>query len=494
VLCKKNGILKAKCVVITSGTYMNPLTFSGTNFKKQGPLVESINNENKVNIENCEGSFFLSENLQKHGLKMIRLKTGTPPRIFKKSIDFSVLEEQLGTKKQLSFVHYKPKYIPFKKQEKCFLTYTNENTHKIIRENLNKSPMYSGLIKSTGPLYCPSIEDKVTRFSEKIRHQLFIEPESLSLDTYYLQGFSTALPYDIQEKMVKSIKGLENSQIQRYAYAIEYDAIIPTQLYPTLETKLISNLYFAGQVNGTSGYEEAAGQGILAGINAGLKAKGKKELVLKRNESYIGVMIDDITTKGVTDPYRLLTSRAEFRLFLRNDNAQERLIKYGYEIGLVKKEVYKKYQQDQKIIQTTIEFLKQNSLNKKLIKKYGLSCHSLFQLLKNPKVKLKEILSKKKIEKIPKTLIEKIEILVKYEGYIKSQQKNIERIEKFQNISLQQITDYKPIKNLSLEAISKLNKIKPLSLEQAQRIPGITSCDIINIKFFLDKQKKENKK
>jgi tRNA uridine 5-carboxymethylaminomethyl modification enzyme len=434
----------------------------------------------------------LSENLKnKYGFEIIRLKTGTPPRIFKDSIDFSILEPQYGSVEKVAFEHYHPKYLSFKKQVKCYLTYTNEKTHEIIRQNLDKSPMYAGVIKSTGPRYCPSIEDKVVRFSDKLRHQLFVEPESLLLDTYYLQGFSTALPNDVQDKMIRTIAGLENCKIQRYAYAIEYDAINPIQLFPTLESKKIQNLFFAGQVNGTSGYEEAAGQGIIAGINAGLKAKNKPLLVLKRNESYIGVMIDDITTKGISDPYRLLTSRAEYRLFLRNDNAEDRLIKYGYKFGTISKARYYEYKKGIVKIENLIKILKNYPLSKKLIKKYGNSSHSLYSLLKRPEVKLKEIIDKKKYKTFPPSLVNKIEINVKYEGYIKSQQKSIEHFNKLENISLEKITDYKNVKNLSLEARDKLNKIRPLNLNQAQRIQGINSSDIINIKYYIDKNNKK---
>jgi tRNA uridine 5-carboxymethylaminomethyl modification enzyme len=318
---KNNDIIKSKKVIITSGTYMQARTFTGFNFQEHGPVYDYLNKQNKIATIVSPGSYGLSTELQNIGFKIIRLKTGTPPRIYTDSIDFSQLSVEPGTNRKLAFEHYKPTYLPFSKQVVCHLVYTNEKTHQIIRKNIDKSPMYAGMLKSVGPRYCPSIEDKVMRFSDKPRHQLFVEPESKLMKTIYLQGFSTTLPEDVQIQLLHTLPGFEKCKVERYAYAIEYDAIDPTQLYPTLESKIVKGLYFAGQVNGTSGYEEAAGQGMLAGINAILKIKNKKPLVLKRNESYIGVMVDDITTKGVTDPYRLLTSRAEHRLYLRNDNA-----------------------------------------------------------------------------------------------------------------------------------------------------------------------------
>jgi tRNA uridine 5-carboxymethylaminomethyl modification enzyme len=421
---------------------------------------------------------------------LIRLKTGTPPRIYKDSINFKKMQAEPGTNEKLSFAHFNPHYLAFKKQCLCYLTHTNEKTHKIIKANLSKSAMYSGNIKGVGPRYCPSIEDKVVRFSDKPRHQLFVEPESLYMDTMYLQGLSTSLPEDIQEKFVRTIPGLEKARFQRHAYAIEYDAINPTQLWPTLETKKYKGLFFAGQVNGSSGYEEAAAQGMIAGMNASLLFRNKKPIVLKRDEAYIGVLIDDLVTKGVTDPYRLLTSRAEHRLSLRNDNAQDRLIKYGYYTGTISKTNYKKYQAELKFIENTIAYLKANSINEKLIKKYGQSSHKLYDLLKRPEVKLIELLSKEKYQKLSSDAVNKIEINVKFDGYIKSQSRAVEKYNKLENIDLTPIGDYKMVKNLSLEARDKLNKIRPLTLSQAQRIQGITSPDIIMIKYYIDKLKK----
>jgi tRNA uridine 5-carboxymethylaminomethyl modification enzyme len=406
--------------------------------------------------------------------------------VFSDTINYSKIQEEPGTNEKLSFEHYKQTYLSYDKQTPCYLTYTNKKTHDIIKKNLSKSAMYSGNIKGVGPRYCPSIEDKVVRFSDKPRHQLFIEPESKYLPTMYLQGLSTSMPEGVQLKFIKTIAGLENVKVQRYGYAIEYDAINPTQLYPTLELKKIKNLYFAGQVNGTSGYEEAAGQGLIAGINASLNIRKKKQLILKRNESYIGVMIDDITTKGITDPYRLLTSRAEYRLLLRNDNSDDRLIKYGYYANTIKKVRYNDYIKQKNNIEKIIKYLKTHSLSSSLIKKYGNSSHNLYDLLKRPEVSLKEILTKKTYSILNDQSINKLEIKVKFDGYIKNQEKNVEKYKKLDNIDLSHIKDYKNVSHLSLEAIDKLNKIKPQTLSIAQRIQGITASDIIAIKAYCE--------
>jgi tRNA uridine 5-carboxymethylaminomethyl modification enzyme len=433
----------------------------------------------------------LSKNLKALGFEIIRLKTGTPPRIFKDSINFNKIEKQPGSKLQLCFEHFEPVYVPYKKQALCWLTYTNEATHKIIRSNLKYSAMYSGNIKGTGPRYCPSIEDKVVRFSDKKRHQLFIEPESASLPTMYIQGLSTSLSETVQEKLVHTIVGLEKAKFQRYGYAIEYDAINPIQLYPTLQTKLFENLYFAGQVNGTSGYEEAAGQGMLAGLNIVLQHKKKAPLILKRNESYIGVMVDDIVTKGITDPYRLLTSRAEYRLLLRHDNADERLINYGYVAGTVSKQKYAQFQKQQKVISETIKYLKENSLSKQLLKKYGNSAHTLYSLLKRPEISLAQIMTKKELNTLSSEVIKKIEINIKYEGYIKNEINSCHKNFNLEAVKLESIENYRTVKNLSLEAIDKLNKIRPVSLDQAQRIQGITTNDLIMIKYYVENNTKK---
>jgi tRNA uridine 5-carboxymethylaminomethyl modification enzyme len=484
VYLKKGGLIKATYVLVTTGTYMQSKTFAGFDFKDTGPVYDYLE-KNKVKTEVSPRSNFLSDEIKKIGFELIRLKTGTPPRIYANSINYTNLSIHPGSNKKISFEHFNPTFLPYKKQVKCWMTYTNEKTHNLIKKNINLSPMYAGVIKSAGPRYCPSIEDKVMRFSDKPRHQLFIEPESLKMNTVYLQGFSTTFPENIQDKLIRTLPGLEKCKIQRYAYAIEYDAIEPTQLHQTLESKKIKNLFFAGQVNGTSGYEEAAGQGLIAGMNIIRKFKKLPPLILDRSEAYIGVMIDDITTKGVSDPYRLLTSRAEYRLLLRHDNADDRLIKYGYETGTINKKQYDTYLKRNKLLNDVISYLNKNKLTPALQKKYGLN-KNLYQLLKRPEVKLSSLLPKQLLSKLDNSLIEKIEILVKFDGYIISQHKAVEKYKKMNDISLSKIKDYKKIKNLSLEAIAKLNKIKPSSLIQAQKIQGITSNDIIVIKYYLD--------
>jgi tRNA uridine 5-carboxymethylaminomethyl modification enzyme len=348
--------------------------------------------------------------------------------------------------------------------------------------------MYSGNIKGVGPRYCPSIEDKIVRFADKSRHQVFVEPESKSLDTMYLQGLSTSLPKNVQDELVHSIEGLEKAKIDKYAYAIEYDAINPIQLDASLESKQYKNLYFAGQVNGTSGYEEAACQGLMAGINAGLSIKKKKPLILKRNEAYIGVLIDDLVTKGVTDPYRLLTSRAEHRLLLRNDNADDRLLKWGHTIGLISEKHYDIFKKQNHLIDSLIKHLKQTSLksNPSLLKKYGNTAHNLYDLLKRPKIHLTDLIDKSKLDQLSEQSINKIEIKIKFAGYIKHQQKFIDKFDKFDNISLASIKDYSKLKNLSLEGKDKLNNVKPLTLGQAKRISGINLTDLMIIKYHTD--------
>ncbi|MDR2461729.1 MAG: tRNA uridine-5-carboxymethylaminomethyl(34) synthesis enzyme MnmG, partial [Mycoplasmataceae bacterium] len=424
---RKYGNITASKVIITSGVYMNSKTHIGLNSKNEGPM-------------SLERSDTLSDNIRKLGFKIIRLKTGTPPRILTSSIDFNKMQIETGTNEKLSFSHYNSKVLPFSKQVPCYLTYTNEKTHKVIRDNLKLSAMYSGNISGVGPRYCPSIEDKIVKFPDKIRHQTFMEPESLSLPTTYLQGLSTSLPENVQEKFIKTINGLENAIFVKYAYAIEYDAIDPTQLFPSLETKKINGLYFAGQVNGSSGYEEAACQGLIAGINATLALKRKKPLILGRNEAYIGVLIDDLVTKGVTDPYRLLTSRAEYRLLLRNDNADDRLSTYGFNVGLLPHDKYKIYLNNKKKILEIINFLKKETLKKEKYKKFGNNLpHSMFELLKRQNVFLKDLLPTNKYRALSKNIINKIEIIVKFDGYIKNQEKNVNRLKNEDKIKLDKI-------------------------------------------------------
>lgn len=479
VVTKKNKKIESKYVIITTGTYLKSLTYKGINPIDEGP--DGLANSN-----------YLSDSLKSLGLQLIRLKTGTPPRILKTSIDYSNMKIEPGTDEKLCFNHFNPIFLDYDKQLPCYIVYTNEKTHQIINDNLKKSAMYSGVIKSIGPRYCPSIEDKVVKFSDKPRHQIFVEPESKHLDTMYLGGFSTSMPIDVQEQMIRSLPGLEKCEIIKYAYAIEYDAIDPTQLYKTLETKNIKNLFFAGQINGTSGYEEAAAQGLIAAINVGCKEYNREPLILKRSESYIGVMIDDITTRGVSEPYRLLTSRAEHRLYLRNDNADERLIEISYKNNMVDKKDYDKFKEKMKFINEIIEELKIKTIGmfaplRKETKKTNLS---LYDYLKRPEKSLKDILDFLDVDKslINDEIIKKIDIKIKFDGYIKKQEEEISKISKLYEYDLSFISDYKKIPNLSLEAIDKLNKIKPHDLDQASRISGINTSDIINIKYFLDKK------
>ena len=473
----------SKATILTTGTYLKADVLVGNKRKRSGPHDE-------------RPSLYLSDKLKALGFKIKRLKTGTPQRIDKNSIDYSKLQIEKGGEKTYTFSYdNKPKY-KVEDQIDCYLVYTNKSTHEIIKEHLNESSMYGGYVEGVGPRYCPSIEDKLVRFSDKERHQLFVEPESIYYDDIYLQGFSTSMPHYVQDQMVHSLKGFENAKITKYAYAIEYDAIDSTQLKPPLETKLIENLYTAGQINGTSGYEEAAGQGLIAGINASLKLEGKEPLILKRNEAYIGVLIDDLITKGVIDPYRLLTSRAEYRLLLRNDNADIRLKKYGYDVGLISKESYKKFEKKLQNIDKLINVLKENRITPKQANKYLESINStklldgisLYDLLKRPEVKIKDLehfinLDYTESEK------EEVEILTKYKGYIDKSIKDTERMLSLENIKIPEDINYYDIKNIASEAKQKLSDIKPITLGQASRISGVNPADIAILSVYLKKGK-----
>lgn len=451
--------------ILTTGTYLKADILVGDNRTPEGPHGEARSN-------------FLSDNLERLGFKLLRLKTGTPPRIERSSIDFSELSREDGDDEELTFSFDNITYYDYKKQEPCYLTYTNERTHKIIMDNLDKSAMYGGFYEKlgTGPRYCPSIEDKVVRFKDKERHQLFLEPESMYYDDIYLQGFSTSMPYDIQEKMVHSLKGLEHAKILKYAYAIEYDAIDPLQLKPSLETKVIENLFTAGQINGTSGYEEAAGQGLIAGINACLKLDNKEPLILSRSDAYIGVLIDDLVTKGTIEPYRLLTSRAEFRLLLRSDNADLRLSEKAYNVGLLSEERHDKLLNKIKEIENLEEDIKMITFPQE-------KCN-LSEYLKRPEVKILDY-----VDKLSKTydkeVLEQVEINHKYEGYIAKAKKEAEKMIKLGKKQIPDDIDYSKVDNLATEARQKLEKIMPRTIDQATRISGVNPSDIAILMVYL---------
>ena len=488
VRLQKNGIIEAKACILTTGTYMDSTVMISSDTRSEGPDGDKTTKN-------------LSESLRKLGIELFRLKTGTPQRVLTSSIDFSKTQYEPGTNE---FIHFseetkKEDVLDFEHQVPCYLTYTTEETLSIIKENLNKSSMYSGVVKGVGPRYCPSIEDKVVRFSDKPRHQLFLEPESASLNTTYVQGFSTSMPREVQEKMVHSLIGLEHAEIIKYAYAIEYDAVNPLQVKPNLELKNIDNLFISGQILGTSGYEEAAGLGIMAGINARRKIDGEEPFILKRDESYIGVMIDDLVTKGTNEPYRLLTSRAEYRLLLRHDNADQRLLKYGYDNKLISKERYNKFLNKMDKIQEMKEFLKQA----KVLKDTGVNdylqtlgyqkedaSYNAYELLRRPNVELSKLLDLMEVQ-YDLEIAKQVEIEIKYEGYIDKAKREAERMLKMDSIKLPSDIDYLHVDNLALEARQKLDKIKPLSLGQASRISGINPSDIQVLAIYI-KQRKQN--
>lgn len=484
VECTDGTIIPSKTVIITSGTYMTSNVLRGHTSTKSGP-------EDQPTIDT------LSQSLRDAGIRTFRLKTGTPCRVKMDSIDFSKAEKQPGTNAFLRFSETTKKedVLPFEKQEICHLIYTTPSTHEIIREHLHDSAMYSGLVKGVGPRYCPSIEDKLVRFSDKPRHQLFLEPESKELDTIYIQGFSTSMPVDVQEKMVHSLPGLENCIIEKYAYAIEYDAIDPLQMKPSLESKIVENLFTAGQVNGTSGYEEAAGQGLMAGANAALKIDGKEPFVLRRDEAYIGVMIDDLSTKGTKEPYRLLTSRAEYRLLLRHDNADQRLLAKAYAIGLVSKGRHDAFRAKME----ALDQIREELANTHIRPDERIGCvfaslgydelkhgTSALELLKRPKVTLKALAPVIGKEYDPE-LAQEIEIEVKYAGYIEKAKRDASHLQAMEQKKLPSGLEYRTMENLSLEARQKLDEIRPLTLGQASRISGINPSDIAILAMYVKK-------
>lgn len=470
--------------ILTTGTYLKAEVLVGHSKTPSGP-------------DKQKESLYLSSKLKDYGFRIQRLKTGTPPRVEINSIDYSKTTVQPGTDAKLSFSYETTHFTPVEDQTVCYLTYTTAETHKLIRDNLDKCAMFSGLIKGIGPRYCPSIEDKVVKFADKERHQIFLEPESKEMNTIYVQGFSTSMPRDIQEKMVHSLPGLENCTILKYAYAIEYDAIDPLQLWPSLETKVLKNLFTAGQINGTSGYEEAAGQGLIAGINASKKVKGNKPLILKRDEAYIGVLIDDLVTKGTKEPYRMLTSRAEYRLLLRHDNADERLRKYGHDAGLVNDEVYSRYLNKMNRIHAEIErldnihFSPKSEINNLLEEKgstrlkEGVTARAILQ---RPELVYEDLLPYIEHVDLTEEEMRRVTILIKYKGYI---EKTLRQVEKVKNMEEKQIPadlDYDDVLNLSLEARQKLKKVRPVTIGQATRISGINPADISVLLIHLKTQ------
>ncbi|MEY8380233.1 tRNA uridine-5-carboxymethylaminomethyl(34) synthesis enzyme MnmG [Ileibacterium valens] len=480
--CTDGTRILSRTVILTTGTYMSGTILKGHTAVEGGPDQQPTLTS-------------LSQSLRDAGLPTFRLKTGTPPRIVRDTIDFSKAEVQKGSEEFYSFSTESTSEEMISKSDEldCYMIHTTPKTHEIIRNHLQDSAMYSGLVKGVGPRYCPSIEDKLVRFADKERHQLFLEPETLDYDTIYVQGFSTSMPEDVQELMVHSLPGLEHAKILKYAYAIEYDAIDPLTMKPSLESKIVENLFTAGQINGTSGYEEAAGQGLMAGVNAALKTEGKDPLILGRDEAYIGVMIDDLSTKGTSEPYRLLTSRAEFRLLLRHDNADLRLMKKGHEAGLIDEARYQKFlNKVEQIEQWTkrIEDVKV-SIHDDLVQEYLVSLGyepltrslNLSELIKRPKISLYHVAELLGLS-MDKEIADEIEIEARYAGYIEKSKKDAERMRKLESRRLSYDLDYLNMDNLALEARQKLDKIRPQTLGQASRISGINPADIAVLSMY----------
>lgn len=481
VVTKTGARYMGKSVVLTTGTYLRGKIIMGELMYESGP-------------NNQQPAVKLSENLRSHGLELVRFKTGTPPRVHKDTIDFSKTSIQPGDEKPKFFSYETTEEIP--NQLPCWLTYTSEKTHQIINDNLHRAPMFSGAIEGTGPRYCPSIEDKIVRFSDKPQHQIFLEPEGRNTKEYYVQGLSTSMPEDVQLQILRSIPGLEKVDMMRTGYAIEYDAVIPTQLKPSLETKVIEGLFTAGQINGTSGYEEAAGQGIMAGINAARKVQGKEAVVLDRSEAYIGVLIDDLVTKGTSEPYRLLTSRAEYRLLLRHDNADLRLTPTGHEIGLITDERYERFKEKVLLVDEEIERLKSTKVKptaevQQMLASLGSAelnnSVDLLTLLRRPEITLEHlhVLSPSPLE-LTEDMKEQVEIQIKYSGYIEKQLAQVDRLRKMEKKRIPDDIVYEEIHGIATEAKQKLAKIRPISIGQASRIAGVTPADISILLVYLE--------
>lgn len=481
VTLKDGCVIGADIVIMTTGTYMAGVNMISSEVKPGGPDLEETTED-------------LSASLREAGIRTFRLKTGTPPRILTSSIDFSRTKYEPGTEGFLCFSETTKEIRPYDEQVPCYMTYTTPETHRLIMDNLNRSSMYSGVVKGVGPRYCPSIEDKLVRFHDKPRHLLFLEPESLEMDTTYIQGFSTSLPREIQEQMVHSLPGFEHAVIRRYAYAIEYDAIDPLQMKPTLESRVIRGLFTAGQINGTSGYEEAAGQGIMAGINAVMKLDGRKPLILGRDEAYIGVLIDDLATKGTKEPYRLLTSRAEYRLLLRHDNADQRLLEKGYEIGLISEERHEAYLQKMESIRRMKEMLAEIYVNHENSEASGYLVSlgfepltgriSLAELARRPKVDLPLLLQKAGVE-ADSRIAEQCGIEIRYEGYISKARREAAKMASMEKTVIPEDFDYSLVDNLSLEGRQKLAEYRPSTMGQASRISGVNPADLAVLAMYM---------